>query len=68
MAKFIVGVMVGRFLGASATAYGATTSRSGTLSGWAVTKDSVDVCSDPNATETCNQNNGSHSWRATLSR
>jgi hypothetical protein len=68
MAKFIVGVLVGLFLGASAAAYGAGASRAGTLSGLAVTNGGVDACSGPNATETCDQNNGSHSWRATLSR
>jgi hypothetical protein len=36
MAKFIVGVLVGLFLGASATAYGAVVTRSGTLSNWTV--------------------------------
>ena len=36
MAKFIVGVLVGLFLGASASAYGAGAYRSGTLSGWTI--------------------------------
>lgn len=38
MAKFIVGVLLGLYLGSSATAYGAAATRSGTLSGWKVTK------------------------------
>jgi hypothetical protein len=38
VAKFIIGVIVGISLGASATAYGADTSRSDVLSGW-VTED-----------------------------
>jgi hypothetical protein len=41
MAKFIVGVLVGLFSEASATAYGAGASRSGTLSGWAVSRPSA---------------------------
>jgi hypothetical protein len=39
VAKFIVGVLVGIFLGASATAYGAGASRPGTVPGWTVAKD-----------------------------
>jgi hypothetical protein len=38
VAKFIIGVIVGISLGASATAYGADTSRSGTMSGWTAAK------------------------------
>jgi hypothetical protein len=67
MAKFIVGVLVGLLLGASATAYGAV-ARSGKLSGCAVTKDDNSVWSDPNAIEAWGRDNGSHSWRANLSR
>ena len=47
MAKFFVGVIVGLFLGASATAYAAGVFGSGTLSGWTVIKDGEEVCSDP---------------------
>jgi hypothetical protein len=47
MAKFIVGVIVGIFLGASVSAYSAGVFGSGTLSGWTVTKDSEEVCSEP---------------------
>jgi hypothetical protein len=68
MAKFIVGVLVGLFLGASATAYGAGASRPGALSGWAVTEDGAEVCSGPNVADACGRNRGSHSWRANLSR
>jgi hypothetical protein len=38
MVKFIFGVMVGVFLGASASAYGAVAPGSGSLSSWTVTK------------------------------
>jgi hypothetical protein len=43
MAKFIVGVLVGLFLGASATAYGAVATGSGTLSSRTVAKNSEAV-------------------------
>ena len=43
MAKFFVGVIVGLFLGASATGYAAGVFGSGTLSGWTVTKDGEEV-------------------------
>jgi hypothetical protein len=65
VAKFIIGVVVGISLGASATAYGAV--GSGTVPGWTVTKDGEDVCSGPNAAEACGRNNGSHFWRASRS-
>jgi hypothetical protein len=68
MAKFIIGVVVGIFLGASASVYGAVAAGSGTLSGWTVTKRGENVCSGPNTTEACGRRNGSHSWRANLSR
>jgi hypothetical protein len=55
MAKFIVGVLVGLFLGATVSAYGASASRSGTLLGWAVANIGIDACFGPNATETCDQ-------------
>lgn len=51
MAKFIIGVMVGLFLGASASAYGAV--GSGTVPGWTVAKDGESICSNPNTTEAC---------------
>jgi hypothetical protein len=38
MAKFFIGVVVGIFLGASGSVYGAVDAGSGTLSGWTVTK------------------------------
>jgi hypothetical protein len=41
MAKFIVGVLVGLFLGASATAYGAVATGSGTLSSWIINQNSI---------------------------
>jgi hypothetical protein len=66
MAKFIVGVLVGLFLGATTSAHGAGASRSDTLS--AVTKDGEEVFSNPNATEACGHNNGPHSWLASRSR
>jgi hypothetical protein len=47
MTKFIIGVIVGLFLGASVSAYAAGVFGSGTLSGWTVTKDGEEVCSDP---------------------
>ena len=37
MAKFIIGVLVGLFLGASAPVYGAVAAGSGASSGWTVT-------------------------------
>jgi hypothetical protein len=49
MAKFIAGVMLGLILGMSATAWAAGVFGSGTLSGWSVTKDGEEVCSDPSA-------------------
>ena len=39
MAKFFIGVVVGIFLGASGSVYGAVVAGSGASSGWAVTKD-----------------------------
>jgi hypothetical protein len=68
MTKFIFGVLVGLFLGASATAYGAVATGASTLSSWAVTKRGENVCSGPNTTEACGRRNGSHRWRANLSR
>lgn len=47
MAKFFIGVIVGIFLGASVSAYGAVAAGSGTLSGRTVAKDYVAVCFGP---------------------
>ena len=66
VAKFFIGVIVGISLGASATAYGAV--GSGTVPGGTVAKDGENVCSGPNTTEACGRRNGSHPWRANLSR
>ena len=68
MAKFIIGVVVGIFLGATGSAYGAVASGSGTVPGWTVTKDGEDVCPGPKATEACGSNNGSHFWLDNRSR
>ncbi len=68
MAKFIIGVIIGLFLGATTSVYGAGASQAGTLSDWTVTKNGVEVRSGPNAADACGRNRGSHSWRANLSR
>ena len=47
MAKFIIGVVVGIFLGASVGAYGDAAAGPSTLSGWTVAKDGVEVCFRP---------------------
>lgn len=47
MAKFIGGVTLGLVLGISATSWAAGVFGTGTLSGWSVTKDGEEVCSDP---------------------
>jgi hypothetical protein len=47
MAKFIAGMLLGLFLGGSATALAAGVFGDGYLSGWSVTKDGEEVCSDP---------------------
>jgi hypothetical protein len=47
MAKFIGGVVLGLVLGMSATGWAAGVVGSGPLSGWSVTKDGEEVCSDP---------------------
>jgi hypothetical protein len=39
MAKFIIGVIVGVFLGATGGAYGAVVDGAGTVQGWTVAKD-----------------------------
>jgi hypothetical protein len=68
MAKFIVGVLVGLFLGATTSAHGAGASRSDVLSDQTLTKDGENVCSGPNATQACGRDSGFHSWRASRSR
>jgi hypothetical protein len=47
MPRFVAGVILGIFLGATATAYAAKIFGSGILLGWTVTKDGEEVCSDP---------------------
>lgn len=48
MRKFALGVIVGLLLGGSATGYAAGVFGDGALTGWTVTKDGEEVCSDPN--------------------
>jgi hypothetical protein len=43
VAKFIIGVFLGLFLGASATAYGAGDSRPSALSSWIINQNSIVV-------------------------
>jgi hypothetical protein len=47
MVKFIAGLILGTFLSFAATSWAAGVFGSGTLSGWSVTKDGEEVCSDP---------------------
>ena len=47
MKKFIFGIAIGLFIGASASAWAAGIFGSGDLNGWTVTKDGEEVCSDP---------------------
>ena len=47
MAKFIAGLILGTFLSFSATSWAAGVFGSGSLSGWTVSKDGEEVCSDP---------------------
>ncbi|MGB6350635.1 MAG: hypothetical protein WBG10_11480 [Pseudolabrys sp.] len=47
MTRFVWGLFVGLFIGMTASAYAAGVFGSGTLSGWTVTKDGEEVCSDP---------------------
>jgi hypothetical protein len=47
MRKFMTGLALGLILGGSAAAFAAGVFGSGALSGWTVTKDSEEVCSDP---------------------
>jgi hypothetical protein len=57
MAKFIIGVLVGLFLGASATAYGAVASRQQLTAATTAKKFAL----GRDATEACGGSNGSHS-------
>lgn len=50
MAKFIVGVILGLFLGTATTVYGAGAAGPGASSGCVVAKDRAEVCSDPSVT------------------
>jgi hypothetical protein len=47
MLRFILGVILGCFLGILGSAFAAGVFGSGTLDGWTVTKDGEEVCSDP---------------------
>jgi len=47
MTKFIFGAIVGIVLSMSASAWAAGIFGSGELTGWSVTKDNEEVCSDP---------------------
>lgn len=47
MVRFMAGLAVGLILGASVSAYAAGCFGYGTASGWTVTKDGDEVCSDP---------------------
>jgi hypothetical protein len=47
MLKFIAELTLGIFLSLTASAWAAGVFGSGTLSGWSVTKDGEEVCSDP---------------------
>jgi hypothetical protein len=47
MSKFLAGLILGVFLSLAATSWAAGVFGSGTLSGWTVTKDDEEVCSDP---------------------
>jgi hypothetical protein len=47
MTRFASGLFVGIVIGTAATAYAVGCFGSGTLSGWTVTKDGEEVCSDP---------------------
>jgi len=47
MRRFVLGLLIGIFIGAAASSYAAGIFGQGTLSGWTVTKDGEEVCSDP---------------------
>ena len=51
MQKFIVGLVIGLLLGSSMAAFAAGIFGSGVLTGWSVTKDGEEVCSDPSVDE-----------------
>jgi hypothetical protein len=64
MAKFIIGVLVGLFLGASTTTYGAGASRQQLTAATTAKKFAL----GRDASEACGGSNGTYSWRANLSR
>jgi hypothetical protein len=47
MLRFIVGIILGLVVGTSLSGFAAGIFGTGTLSGWSVTKDGEEVCSDP---------------------
>jgi hypothetical protein len=47
MLKFLAGLILGILLSLTATSWAAGVFGSGTLSGWTVSKDGEEVCSDP---------------------
>ena len=47
MSKFLAGLIVGISLSLAASSWAAGVFGSGSLSGWTVTKDGEEVCSDP---------------------
>jgi hypothetical protein len=55
MTRFAVGVLIGLLLGVAITAQAAGVFGSGTLTGWSVTKDGEEVCSDPEVDTTSKQ-------------
>ena len=50
--KLVLGMFVGISDGATASAWAAGVFGDGTLTGWSVTKDGEEVCSDPTAVDT----------------
>jgi hypothetical protein len=51
MSRFFAGVVLGLILGSSVAAFAAGVFGSGPLTGWTVTKDGEEVCSDPDVNE-----------------
>ncbi len=51
MRKFLAGLVLGLILGSSIAAFAAGIFGSGELTGWSVTKDGEEVCSDPGIDE-----------------